>query len=167
MSRLNCDWIPWIDGAPTTEPGWWICSRCGRPRSIVNRDPDWQGSSRACQAQSAATEARPERAKSAGLTQRVKRYRDARAKWKAAGEPMRTAESREALYAICQVCPEFKPLGVLGGQCGVCRCGLHHERDTLNKIAWATEDCPLGKWPAELSQIEHRDHADEDGSAAG
>lgn len=63
---------------------------------------------------------------------------------------MRPIEERERLLEICQVCPKYedKPamLGLSGGRCGVCKCGLVVERDILNKLAWATEDCPLGYW---------------------
>ncbi len=46
----KCIWIPWSEGAPTPEPGWWICSECGRPRSVTVRDPEWNGSNRPCKA---------------------------------------------------------------------------------------------------------------------
>lgn len=85
-----------------------------------------------------------------GMLQRAASYLSARDRWLSAGSPMRPTEERERLLEVCQVCPKYedKPamLGLSGGRCGVCKCGLVVERDILNKLAWATEDCPLGYW---------------------
>lgn len=93
----------------------------------------------------------------------VRRYLSAREKWIAAGRPLRNAEDRATLFAICEACPEYQPLPVVeGGRCKVCKCGIAQERDTLNKIAWATEECPRGKWP----KADKR-HPDPDDGRAG
>jgi hypothetical protein len=87
------------------------------------------------------------------ILQRVKRYKSARDRWVEAGKPIRSDEDKAALFAICEACPsekyEARPIapGLSGGRCKACSCGLARERNTLNKIAWSTEDCPLGHWP--------------------
>ncbi|MES2789511.1 MAG: hypothetical protein V4719_07810 [Planctomycetota bacterium] len=43
--------------------------------------------------------------------------------------------------AICQNCPEFA-----GDRCGECGCHCNERRVFLNKLAWHSEVCPLGKW---------------------
>ena len=60
--------------------------------------------------------------------------------WTAAGFPVRPADERAAIMAICQSCPIWDP-GARGGlgKCGKCGC-------TRFKPWLATESCPLGKW---------------------
>jgi hypothetical protein len=74
----------------------------------------------------------------------IGRYLDARAKWKAAGKPTRSDEEVQRIYAeICQPCPEFNRFG----SCRICGCRLSKRpKALLNKIAWATESCPIEKW---------------------
>lgn len=83
---------------------------------------------------------------------RARNYLSAREKWVAAGKPLRDDHERATLLAICQGCEHYDPKpiapGFAGGKCKVCRCGLAKERNTLNKIAWATEMCPRGHWSA-------------------
>jgi len=43
--------------------------------------------------------------------------------------------------AICQNCPEFA-----GDRCRECGCHCNERRVFLNKLAWRSEVCPLGKW---------------------
>ena len=64
-------------------------------------------------------------------------------RWLRAGRPMRDAAEVERIHAICQPCPLFK-----GDHCGLCGCALSREVSVYNKIAMATEHCPLSepKW---------------------
>ena len=43
--------------------------------------------------------------------------------------------------AICQACPAFA-----GDRCQECTCRCNERRVFLNKLAWRSEVCPLGKW---------------------
>ena len=86
-------------------------------------------------------------------------YVDARERWIAAGSPTRPDAQIALLYERCQGCAEFRPattletaVGLAGGECGACGCRLHHERKLLNKLAWATEDCPRQLWAYLISQ---------------
>lgn len=83
-----------------------------------------------------------------------KQFLEERACWIKAGKPMRSPERRQELFRICasNMCREFK-----GDHCGLCGCGLHPRRDALNKLAWATTECPHENkyWgPEEVYQIE-------------
>lgn len=70
------------------------------------------------------------------------------ARWSAAGFPTRTDEQRAACFAVCQGCRLFRPGSVAGtGSCGKCGCKLSADSTLMNKIGWATEDCPLSLWP--------------------
>lgn len=44
--------------------------------------------------------------------------------------------------AICQECEHFES----NGHCGLCGCACGGQRAFLNKLAWASESCPAGKW---------------------
>lgn len=165
MSGL-CVWVPWVRGEfpidpPDDNPGWWICKECGKPRTLRFAQPDWTGATRACKNSSQEMHFKPLYTTAVPSVEQnpprqgiLRTYLQAKARWESVGCPLRTVEEKEILYEICSgeksgsPCDSFRamPLKVLGGYCDVCRCGLHHERDTVNKTAWATEDCPKGLW---------------------
>jgi|GEM_PF-2194063 len=45
--------------------------------------------------------------------------------------------------AICQTCDQYT-----GTACAQCGCRVNLEKRFRNKLAWRSEACPLGKWPA-------------------
>lgn len=47
-------------------------------------------------------------------------------------------------YNICEQCEEFDRNKK---QCNVCGCYLSKKKKFLNKLAWADQECPKGKWP--------------------
>ncbi len=86
----------------------------------------------------------------------IKSYALARRKWKQAGKPIRTPERMVEIHDICKGCDHFKPEGgFMEGcdQCGVCSCNLSPTEEKLNKIAWATTECPAEEplWGPEIS----------------
>lgn len=52
-----------------------------------------------------------------------------------------TQEETADRLAICQACEQFD-----GDHCKVCGCGCSGDKVFLNKLAWASESCPLQKW---------------------
>lgn len=87
------------------------------------------------------------------FTQQVTNYRNARARQKAAGNPIRPDAEKELLYARCQECPSEKfiadpllPIFSGGGQCGACGCGMSPVRKMFNAAAWGSYKCKLGHW---------------------
>lgn len=75
------------------------------------------------------------------LIQKAIKATTAYTKWIAAGRPMREPSEIARLFAVCEACPAYDD-----GRCGQCGCGIGRERNVANKIALATEACPLGKW---------------------
>lgn len=57
--------------------------------------------------------------------------------------PLDVIESR---LRHCQVCPRFKVLPLVGGMCSECGCRMSSKESRFNALAWATKECPLGKW---------------------
>lgn len=53
---------------------------------------------------------------------------------------------------VCSGCEFFD-----GKACGKCGCRVNSTR-FLNKLAWADQDCPVGKWPVSLSDPDRADH---------
>lgn len=53
----------------------------------------------------------------------------------------RTREEIDERLAICQACPQFAD-----DHCRVCGCPCVEANQLLNKLALASETCPLGKW---------------------
>jgi hypothetical protein len=121
-----------------TKPGWWQCANCGF------EDADDAGHCcdrihRIC-----TTDLPPEQRT---ITQKLSAYATALAKWIAAGRPMRTAEQIEATMQICRGCKHFEATADDTNGCKKCGCkktlGIGGLRQ---KISWATEECPAGKW---------------------
>lgn len=46
-------------------------------------------------------------------------------------------------YDICRSCEEFD---LVKSQCSECGCNINKKSQFLNKLAWADQECPLGKW---------------------
>ena len=79
------------------------------------------------------------------MPQKIVRYTWALSRWIKAGRPVR--EESEILLIFethCQVCETFDERSSSCNHCG-CRVNALHIAP-LNKIAMATEHCPLEKW---------------------
>lgn len=66
--------------------------------------------------------------------------------WFIAGGQYRPAEEIVKLYSVCQTCEQFRTGLFAITYCQICDCRLSTEVSNFNKIALATEDCPLGRW---------------------
>ena len=82
-----------------------------------------------------------------GIVQLGYRYTRALARWIKAGRPVRNQEEISEIYEICRQC---RTLDTATNSCKYCGCRIgNHSNPLLNKIAMATERCPVGKWPTE------------------
>ena len=80
-----------------------------------------------------------------GILQKVGTYTRALSRWIKAGQPVR--EEREIVLLFethCQKCESFNEKSSSCNHCG-CKVNTLHIAP-LNKIAMATEHCPLEKW---------------------
>lgn len=78
------------------------------------------------------------------MRQKYANYIAARKAWKEAGKPRRTEGQIKEIYEICKSCPKLRK-----DVCTHASCGCHispNPKAFFNKLAWATEKCPLGKW---------------------
>jgi len=50
-------------------------------------------------------------------------------------------------YRICDTCEFFNRSKK---ECGVCGCNVNTKRQFFNKLAWADQECPEGKWKKEI-----------------
>ena len=80
-------------------------------------------------------------------------WRQAIARWKEAGKPVRTKAEMEERLSVCsgdssrQECEHYAQRLGMVGYCTVCGCHVSTSNiGELNKIRMATEVCPLGKW---------------------
>lgn len=78
-----------------------------------------------------------------GVAQAAK-FAAALIKWARAGLPTRTPEEIEERLVICQACPHFDGKQERCRKCGCCLGG--QRSGWRNKLAYATEECPIGKW---------------------
>lgn len=63
------------------------------------------------------------------------------------GSPKSSQEQINTRYSICQNCEYYdKELS----QCGVCGCNISKKKIFMNKLAWADQECPKGKWGKEI-----------------
>lgn len=60
------------------------------------------------------------------------------------GFPKSTKDQINYRYNICILCDKFdKNLS----ECTVCGCNINTKKIFMNKLAWADQECPIGKWP--------------------
>lgn len=59
------------------------------------------------------------------------------------GFPKSTIKEISDRYSICLKCDEFDSNK---SECMVCGCNINQKRIFLNKLAWADQECPIGKW---------------------
>lgn len=59
------------------------------------------------------------------------------------GSPKSSQLVIDQRYDICSSC-EY--LSKNKDQCLVCGCNINKQRILLNKLAWADQECPIGKW---------------------
>lgn len=83
-----------------------------------------------------------EEVKRLSFARKTANYVRARARWEAAGRPEVPPDVRAARRAICDTC---NLRDTKTDECTACGCKLHA---TLlgDKLAWASEACPKGKW---------------------
>lgn len=77
----------------------------------------------------------------------------ARRRWIDAGKPERSDLRAMEILDICRVCEYYKSIRPKLGRCLKCGCALNLSRG-LNKLRWATESCPVGKWEREVDVME-------------
>ena len=59
------------------------------------------------------------------------------------GFPKSTIDEIKHRYSICLKCDKFDSEH---SECMVCGCNINQKRIFLNKLAWADQECPIGKW---------------------
>lgn len=59
------------------------------------------------------------------------------------GFPKTTQSEILDRYSICIACDKFNQTK---SECGVCGCAISKKSKFLNKLAWADQECPEGKW---------------------
>ena len=60
-----------------------------------------------------------------------------------AGFPKSTQAQINERYKICLECEKFNKEK---SECGVCGCAISQKKIFMNKLAWADQECPTGKW---------------------
>jgi hypothetical protein len=60
------------------------------------------------------------------------------------GFPKTTQSEILDRYSICIDCENFN---TKQSQCDICGCAISKKSIFLNKLAWADQECPVGKWP--------------------
>lgn len=60
------------------------------------------------------------------------------------GFPKTTQSEIIDRYSICMDCSDFNKDK---SECNICGCAISTKSKFLNKLAWADQECPIGKWP--------------------
>jgi|TARA_Y100000310_G_C20256945_1_gene611787 hypothetical protein len=82
-----------------------------------------------------------ERLEAPPLSKRLKNFTISAIKHVAKGMPTCTQEEIDERLEICRGCKWFR-----GGSCRKCGCACNNNKKFLNKLAWADQECPIGKW---------------------
>jgi len=59
------------------------------------------------------------------------------------GLPKSSQKDIDARLLICFSCEKYQPEKK---ECGICGCFINNKRIFFNKLAWADQECPIGKW---------------------
>lgn len=59
------------------------------------------------------------------------------------GSPKSTQDQIDFRMNICEQCDMFD---AKNNQCLICGCNLSRKKIFMNKLAWADQSCPIGKW---------------------
>lgn len=89
--------------------------------------------------------------KEPGLIRKAANFTKATAAHVAAGRPEASDEQVAERFAKCQACPLFKATSEGQGRCTHSTCGCNLKVVGLkgrNKLRWADQKCPIGKWGA-------------------
>lgn len=60
-----------------------------------------------------------------------------------AGFPKSTQQEIYNRFSICKECDQYNNIKQ---ECNVCGCNINTRKVFLNKLAWADQECPQGKW---------------------
>lgn len=60
-----------------------------------------------------------------------------------AGLPKSSKAQIQERLAICITCEKYNKKR---SECMVCGCAISNKKIFLNKLAWADQECPIGKW---------------------
>jgi hypothetical protein len=60
-----------------------------------------------------------------------------------AGLPKSSREEISERYSICLSCDLYDNIKE---ECQVCGCSISNKSKFMNKLAWADQECPVGKW---------------------
>jgi hypothetical protein len=61
----------------------------------------------------------------------------------ASGMKRATDEERSRRLSLCLTCEHYSPVAKACKKCG---CGVKTEAAFLDKLGWAEQRCPVGKW---------------------
>lgn len=64
-----------------------------------------------------------------------------------AGFPKCTQQQISDRYNICINCDRFDDIN---NECKECGCNINNRKIFMNKLAWADQECPIGKWQKTL-----------------
>jgi hypothetical protein len=78
-----------------------------------------------------------------GLISKIFNFGRAATKHAVHGSPKCTEKEIAERYNICKSCDFFQ-----NNICTQCGCNLVREKVYMNKLAWADQSCPIGKWKA-------------------
>jgi len=76
--------------------------------------------------------------------EKVKNFAGAAIDHAAAGFPVCSDEQIKKRFSICQTC-EF----LTNNTCSKCGCPISRTKTFASKLAWADQECPIGKWKKE------------------
>jgi len=129
----------------TPEHRWFHCQRCGQKSKLPSTITD-DGAAKMlakhpiCRRQVSAS---PQQGPP-GVVQQIVNYSKAMKRWLAEGRPVRPPAEIERIFQVCLSCDRYDHKG---HRCLKCGCRINQSSEAWrNKVAMATEHCPIGKW---------------------
>lgn len=54
--------------------------------------------------------------------------------------------SRQEIINRLEICLSCEKYDSKNQECSVCGCSVNNKKIFMNKLAWADQECPIGKW---------------------
>lgn len=86
-----------------------------------------------------------EKTKEIGYAEKIKNFANALSDHIKGGMRLCTEDQIEQRFSICKTCEFYKD-----STCTQCGCPLIRNKKFISKLAWAEQECPVGKWKKEI-----------------
>lgn len=134
------------------ENGFATCQDCGFSLKTKETDPNkiWRNCKKPSPEVKQKKKKKKEKARKKGILTKIAKFTKEAISHALNGMPTCSQQQIDERLIICKSCPFYiiSKNNPDVGVCDICDCHINKENIFLNKLAWADQECPKGKWLA-------------------